>query len=132
MESSPTTPVPAGKNALEWLIFSICLVLVLGTLGVLTYEALHWQDRPAKLVTTVGEPYDEGDLTWVPVEVKNEGDRPAEQVTVSVEEFDRKSGKADFTLEEVPRKAVRKGRVSFPKEEGKRQFRAAVTGFSEE
>jgi len=109
-----STPENPAKNLLEWIVFSISAVLVLSTLSFLVYSALRVPEGPALLRAEAAAPVYADGVTRVPVTVKNEGKRVAVnvEVQVSVGDGDQKL-EGSFTIDFVPRDAVRSGAVSF-------------------
>ena len=73
-----------NKNALEWTVFALSLLLVLSALGFLAHAALTLEDRPADLLVELGQPEQRGAHFSVPVTVHNRGGRTAEDVRVEV------------------------------------------------
>jgi uncharacterized protein (TIGR02588 family) len=111
MSSKSMNRPPAGKNPLEWAVFALSFLLVLGVVGILAEEALRWQDSPARLTAQIGGTALQGGARWVTVEVRNDGEGLAADVEIEVQAGDESAG---FTLDFVPRGTVRSGRVSFP------------------
>ena len=135
-----TPPDPAsnaksapGKNALEWSVFALSCVLVLGTFAVLIHGMVVWQDAPARLTAHAGEAYQEGGSLWVPVVVANEGDHSAVNVEIEVVSTSTAGeSKAAFTVDQIPRGSERQGRVSFEGKREEHQFRVRVSGYQAE
>lgn len=71
------------KNALEWAVFALSLILVLGLVGFIGYEALG-PDGEAALAVELGEPLAREGSLEVPVTVRNLGDGAVEDVLVEV------------------------------------------------
>ncbi|HUF62916.1 MAG TPA: hypothetical protein VMN36_12635 [Verrucomicrobiales bacterium] len=123
----------SGKNPLEWIVFAVSCLLLLATLGVLTVEAATWRGSPAKLTTKLGIPDIKDGILLLPVEVSNDGDRVAAEVQI---EIVRRSGESEqralFTVDFVPRHGIRRGRISFPAEEGQAgELRVVSAAFRE-
>ena len=107
-------PKPA-KNWLEWAVFAVGLVLVLGTLGFLVRESLVTAGGPPDVVTRLGQRQAAADGFMVPVEVANLGKGTAEdvQVTVILELSDREREEAVLDIAFLPRDSRRNGWVTF-------------------
>lgn len=122
---------PRTKNALEWTVFGISLVLVLATLGLLVSAAIFTGKGPARLSVRTGESHVDGGRLVIPVTVINKGAEVAENVEVSVTvgEGDARQ-EASFTLDFVPRDATREGVVSFPADAGKDAPVSRIVGYS--
>jgi uncharacterized protein (TIGR02588 family) len=105
------------KNGLEWSVFALGLVLVLGTLGYLTWSALTQSDQPAQLEVRLGEPQQRRKQFVVPVSVANHGDQTAEGVLIEVtlENKGEEVESAEFEVAFVPRHSQREGEVLFKK-----------------
>lgn len=123
---------PATKNALEWTVFGISTVLVLGTLGTLAAAAIRYKDDPARLVVEASAPVLENGWFRVPVKIKNDGERVAANVEISVSEGDGESQRqAGFTVDFVPRSGERSGSVSFKDTGTPPVIRCEVVGYEE-
>lgn len=119
---------PAGKNPLEWAVFGISLLLVLGVIGVLAMEALHWQNTPAKLKVELGTPEQREGEWCVPVRVSNEGEGLASNVEIEVSAGEEKAG---LTMDFVPRGTRRQGKVCFPEGIDPKALKGRVLGYEE-
>lgn len=126
-EKSKERP-PAGKNPLEWTVFGLSAILVVGVMVVLGKEALRWKDTPPRLHAELGTAEFQDGSWWVPVKVRNEGEGVAADVAIEVSAGDET---ASFTLDFVPRGTERHGRVSFPEATDLRAARVSVTGYQE-
>lgn len=127
--SSPQSPPKVGKNGLEWMVFALSLILLLGVLGVLVFQTVRYQDSPARIETEIGAATVLGSRVHVPVKVMNRGDRVAQDVQVEVV-----AGNGDaavFTVAFVPRGGTSQGWVSFQAAAGQGPFVTRVTGFEE-
>ena len=108
------------KNALEWSVFAVALLLVLATVGYLVREALTTQvDAPPDLVVTLGQPTRTAGGHRVPVQVENRGGETAEQVQVTVSlEGSEGSEDAALMIPYLPRESRRSGWVTFQGDPG--------------
>jgi uncharacterized protein (TIGR02588 family) len=119
-----------GKNALEWTIFGLSSLLVLGVLVFLGLEVVHGAKTPPRLEITLGEPVKAGDRMLVPVAVENRGDSTAASVNVEVSR--RKSDeKAGFSFSHLPRGGRRQGWVAFDAPLQKADLEAQILGYEE-
>ena len=104
-----------AKNALEWTVFAIGLVLVLATLGFLVRESIVGEGGPPEVVARLGEarPSEGGHL--IPVEVANVGQTTAEDVLVPIflDLPDGSREEAELNIAFLPRDSKRNGWVSF-------------------
>jgi len=103
------------KNALEWTVFAIGLVLVLATLGYLVRESLVGEGGPPEIVARLGAPRHSESGYLVPVEVVNIGQSTAEDVSVPIflDLPDGAREEAELSIAFLPRDSKRNGWVSF-------------------
>jgi len=110
------------KNWLEWSVFALGLVLVLGTLGYLVFDAATQGSEAARLEVRLGKTKEAGTTMMkyyaVPVTVVNTGDQTAEGVVVQVtiEKAGREIESAEFEIAFVPRRSQAEGQVIFSKD----------------
>jgi uncharacterized protein (TIGR02588 family) len=128
------TTTVSHKNWLEWTVFAVGLLLLLGTVGYLAGQALTRGRSPAVLSITLGEPQAHPDATpphfVVPVTVRNDGARTAAEVDVEVllargDQVERR----ELTFEYVPRGSSRSGAVTFEVEPDPGSLAARVLTF---
>lgn len=126
------------KNGLEWTVFVLSLVLVLGTLGFLAYDAVTQGHDAARLEVRLGPMRETGAkaarLYVVPVTVSNKGDRTAEGVLVEVaiEKNKREIERAEVEIAYVPRRSQAEAHVVFsrnPRNTG--ELKSRVLGYQE-
>jgi len=123
---------PAKKNALEWTVFSLSLLLVLGVITSLIWQALSTGDQPARLIVTMGKPLVTREQVRIPLKVANLGDEAANTVEVEVSgELDGKEITSSLGLEYVPHRAERSGWVSFPGNQLPSGLSARVVGYEQ-
>lgn len=102
------------KNWLEWTVFAVSLLILLGFAVSLGYMVLGSGDRPAEIVVELSEPRRSPAGFSVPVRVHNRGDRTAEEVRVVVTlDDDRSSEERELTFPLLPRRSMREGVVVF-------------------
>lgn len=102
------------KNALEWTVFGGGLILVLATLGYLVREAFTTGSRPPELVVHLGVPRRVTEGFQVPVTVVNQGDRPAEDVSVMITLAPKgEREEAVLSIAFLPHQSKREGWVTF-------------------
>jgi uncharacterized protein (TIGR02588 family) len=103
------------KNWLEWCVFAISSVLLLATIGYLTYEAASSTNRPPEVAVQLGPAQEHGGEFAVPVIVTNRGDQAAETVLVEVvlTKRDGESERAELQIQLLPGGATREGSVNF-------------------
>jgi len=122
--------IPAGKNALEWSVFAVSSLLVLGIIILLGVDALRWGGGPARLEIGLGEAKMEGGQLCVPLRVTNQGDTVAVNVNVDVTAPGGNGAKtASVTFDFIPRGATREGRVIFPPEQDPTKLEARISGY---
>ena len=102
------------KNRVEWGVFAVSLVLVLGTLGYLVYEGARSGKAAPDIGVRLGTPERRTQDFVVPVFVTNSGDETAEGVQIEVVlEGGAEPERGEFTIAFVPRRATREGWVAF-------------------
>lgn len=103
------------KNWFEWGVFSLASLLVLSVVGFLIYEASTAPVRRPAIEVHLGEAEAVADHFAIPVTVFNGGSQTAEAVNVQVvlTRQDGSEEQADFQIQFVPRRATRRGRVTF-------------------
>jgi uncharacterized protein (TIGR02588 family) len=102
------------KNALEWTVFGVGLVLVMATLGYLVREAFTTGSSPPQLVVQLGAPRRVAEGFQIPVMVANRGDRVAEAVSVTITlaaKAEREEAVLSIAL--LPHQSRRQGWVTF-------------------
>jgi uncharacterized protein (TIGR02588 family) len=119
-----------GKNALEWTIFGLSVLLVGGMLAYLALEAISGVALPPRLEISLGVPVKAGEHVLVPVTVKNKGEATAAGVEIEVKR--RKSEEtAHFSFPYLPREGQRNGWVVFDAPLDKRDLKASILGYEE-
>jgi uncharacterized protein (TIGR02588 family) len=108
------------KNALEWTVFAIGLVLVLATLGYLIRESIVSGDGPPDVAVELGPPRPSRHGYLLPVEVTNSGGTTAEDVRIPIflELPDGRREEAEMDIAFLPPDSKRKGWVSFRSDPG--------------
>lgn len=103
------------KNWLEWSVFAVSSVLVVGVLSVLAYDGWTAPLTPPSLEVHVGLPEYRVGYYAVPVTVKNQGFQTAEAVQIQVQltKHDGSKELGDLKIEFVPRQSLRRGFVTF-------------------
>lgn len=120
-----------NKNGLEWAVFSVGLVVVLGTVGFLVYDMVRSGSAPPDLSVELGAPRRQGGKWVVPVTVKNQGDETAEgaQVEVTLAIPGEPPERARFQIAFVPSGSRREGFVTFAKDPARGRLSGRVVGF---
>jgi uncharacterized protein (TIGR02588 family) len=72
------------KNWLEWCVFTLGCVLVLGTAGWLAYDAWRQKGSPPSIEVQLGTATEQVGHFALPVTVINRGDTTAERVLIEV------------------------------------------------
>jgi uncharacterized protein (TIGR02588 family) len=102
------------KNWLEWSVFAVGLLLVVGVIVYLAYDAVTLGDRPPSIEVQLGEPEQRANAYAIPVSVTNLGDQTAEGVLIEVVlERGTDREQAQFEIAFVPRYSTRQGWVMF-------------------
>jgi uncharacterized protein (TIGR02588 family) len=102
------------KNWLEWVVFAISAMLILSTLGYLSYDAVTQTNAPASIIVQLGEPMMGERNVMVPVAVMNEGNETVENVQVEVVwSHGDTQERSEFIIDLLPRHATREGWATF-------------------
>ena len=117
------------KNALEWTVFAISLALIVGVAGLLLHEQFTTGNRPAELLVVVGRAERAGDGYAVPLDVRNSGDRSAEDVHVSVTLQSAPHEESEVTIPYVPYRSAKGAWVVFSRDPGTARLDARVIGY---
>lgn len=123
------------KNALEWTVFAISTLLVVGIIGYLLWMSFRLEPEVEGLRVTVGEPTPQPESDppsfAVPVTVTNPGDRPVTEVEVEVT-LERPGGEpeqANLTLPLIPIRSSRAGVVFFTGDPSGASLLGRVVGY---
>ncbi|HSG38552.1 MAG TPA: hypothetical protein VLE27_02845 [Thermoanaerobaculia bacterium] len=121
------------KNPLEWVVFGIGLILTLGVIAALTWDAASGERKPPDLTVELGAPEPRSQGWAVPVTVRNEGEETAEgaQVLVSLELPGGGKEEAELEIPFVPRRSKREGWVLFLHPPASGRLSGRVTGYEQ-
>ncbi len=119
------------KNWLEWMVFSVSLALVAGTVGYLAYDAVRGDLTPPEVVVELGRPERRGAVWAVPVRVRNAGEETAEgvHVEVTLESPGQEPEVADFEVAFVPRTSSREGWVLLSRDPATGRLTGRAVGY---
>jgi uncharacterized protein (TIGR02588 family) len=118
------------KNWLEWVVFGVSLVLTASVLGYLIYEGVHMGNAPPNIALRLGPPERRGEGFVVPVAATNHGDETAEGLHIEVRlETGGAGERGAFTIAFLPRRATRKGWVTFRTDPRAGQLTPRVLGY---
>lgn len=103
------------KNWLEWVVFTVSLILVTGTLAFLIWDGATKSEEPPFVVVELGPTIQESGRYIIPVTLRNEGGQAAKAVTVEVVLMSggQELETAEIQVDYLPRSSTRKGRVVF-------------------
>ena len=106
------------KNWLEWLVFAVSLLILVGFVGLLAYLIFDSEDRPAEVTVELGAARQTASGFLVPVLVRNGGDRTAEEVrvVVTLESGGQPPDERELTFAFLPRRSEREGVVVFERD----------------
>lgn len=121
------------KNPLEWAVFAIGLVVTLGVVGFLAWDAARSGDGPPDLAVELGAPQPRAQGWAVPVTVRNRGEETAEgaRVLVTLELPGGEKEEAELELPFVPRRSQREGWVHFLHPPASGRLSGRVTGYEQ-
>ncbi len=120
------------KNGLEWIVFSVSLVLTLGVLGYLTYEVVRFAGTPPTIRVSLEAAESRAGHFVVPVRAHNVGGEAAEDVQVEVvlRVDGAVAGRANVTFVRLPRSATREGWIVFASDPRRGELRARVLSYT--
>lgn len=102
------------KSWLEWVVFGVSLLLIVGVVGYLIADGVKDEGRPPDLRITLGKPQKSAHGFVVPVTVTNLGDKTAEAVELEVRSSSASQPEtANLTYEFLASGEVRQGWVGF-------------------
>lgn len=119
------------KNWLEWAVTIISGVLVVFTLGFLTYQIIYEEKTPPDIKVTLGQVLQKDGGYAIPVSAYNKGTETAENVVIEV--VFTKDGQdeiSQITFQYLPRKSAVKGWVTFSKEPHPDNFKSRIIGYN--
>jgi uncharacterized protein (TIGR02588 family) len=103
------------KNALEWIVFGLSLLLIGGTVTLLVRDGLSAKGGPADLRVSIGKAERTSGGFAVPVNVANVGDTAAEEARIELLLIaeGKEVEASEMTFAFLPRGSDRDGRVVF-------------------
>lgn len=103
------------KNWLEWIVFSVSFVLVIGLVAYLVWNEITADASPPSIVVELGDMRQQGDSYLIPVKVINKGGQAAKAVAVEVVlvQAGQDLETAQLDVDFVPRSSNRSGWVTF-------------------
>ena len=105
-----------SKNWLEWTVFAVGCVLVLGVIGALGYQIFVAGERqPPAIEIDLGRTEKRTGHYAMFVTATNRGDKTAElvRIEVTLKKDNGESERAEFQIQFLPRGASRDGWVTF-------------------
>lgn len=119
------------KNWLEWLVFAISFILVIGTLGYLVYDAATSKAAPPRIDVQLGTAQPQSNYFVVPVAIINHGNETAEgvQIEVVLTSGGKEQESANFEVAFLPRRSNRDGWVTFQTDPRLVEMEARVLGY---
>ena len=119
------------KSWLEWVVFALSLILILGVVGYLLHDATTDEGRPPDLRVSIGLPATAAHGYVVPITVTNAGDQTAQAVELEISTEGAAPEQATLTYDFLSSGEEREGWVGFAgKPEGK--LTARVVGYRAE
>jgi uncharacterized protein (TIGR02588 family) len=121
------------KNWVEWVVFAVGLALLLCALAYLVYEGATMGSEPPSIEVRLGAPEQRAHNFIVPVAITNHGDETAEGIAVEVlleeDGTGREPVRGELTIAFLPRRATRKGFVTFQQDPRAARLTARVLGY---
>jgi uncharacterized protein (TIGR02588 family) len=119
------------KNALEWTVFGVGLILVMATAVYLVREAAARGSSPPELVVNLGLPRQVAEGFHVPVTVVNRGERVAQDVSVTITlAVGAEREEAVLTIAFLPHQSRRDGWVTFRGDPREGQLEVGPVGYA--
>lgn len=106
------------KNLLEWMVFAVSLLMVVGILGYLVYQvAVYEEGSPDLAITYVHDPAPHAPYRYF-LRIKNDGQETAEEVQIEMvlERDGEELEVSALTLPYLPKESAREGWVVFSKD----------------
>lgn len=102
------------KNPLEWVVFGISSLLVLGVIGFLSWNIIASDDKPATFEIEIGSTTSTPDSSVIQVKVTNSGSHTAAEVNVAVlARYPSGEKETTLTIDFIPRGGTRDGYAVF-------------------
>jgi uncharacterized protein (TIGR02588 family) len=72
------------RNALEWFVLVVGVLVVVGLVGTLAWQSIGYSDHPPVIAVRALPHRAEGSpIGWqIPIEIRNEGDQTAAQISI--------------------------------------------------
>lgn len=119
------------KNILEWVVFAVSLILVMGVIGYLSYDAATLGNNQPDIQVSLGASEQRTQGFVIPVTIRNTGDETAEGVRVEVQlklnGADAETGELEFPF--VPRGGQREGYVAFNRDPNTGRLETRILGY---
>ncbi len=119
--------VSEEKSWLEWLVFGLSCVMILGVVGFLFHDARTDQGRPPAIEIRLGQAAPSPSGYLVPVTVTNSGDQTAQALEIEVSSGGAEEEKASLSYDFLASGEVRDGWAGFSSEPSR--LSARVVGF---
>lgn len=119
------------KNAVEWSVFVVSLILVGATVALLIADAFRGRTEPPDVKVQFGTPIQRSSGWAVPMVIRNEGDETGENVHVEValQRDGRDVEVAEVTIAFLPRKSRREAWALFREDPRGYSVVARAVGF---
>ena len=120
------------KNLLEWTVFFLSGLLVLGVIGYLIHSAAFGKSGPASVSIKVGEVREAGSATIVTLLLSNEGARTAAEVAVAVTaKFPAAEKESTMVIDFIPKGGRREAIAVFSEPGKPTEIKPRVLGYIE-
>lgn len=120
-----------AKHPLEWVIFSVSLLVVASTVGYLAWDALCGSRGPAVLAIELGRPESHSGAWAVPVTVHNRGHETAGaiRIEITLELPGSEPERAELEMAYLSRQSKREGWVTFRQDPSGGRLSARALGY---
>lgn len=105
------------KNILEWMVFSLSLLLIVGILGYLIFQIMHYEPgSPDLVITYKSDPSPHAPYRYH-LTISNEGQETAEEVHIKLilEKDGQELEQAEIDIPYAPINSTKEGWVNFSK-----------------
>ena len=121
-----------GKNKLEWVVFALSSLLVIGALSFLVFSAITGENKPADVQVKVGNLTVRGASTIVTLAISNVGSKTASEVNISViAKYGDKETESTVVVDFVPKGSNREAIVVFAGDQKPNEIIPRIIGYVE-
>ena len=131
-EDEPSGKQRQGHSAAEWITLILSSLLIAGVAGAVVYFTITHGDAPSSFTTEPQPAETRGDpgIFYVPVQVTNTGDEPAQEIQVRVElQSGDQTETAVFTIDLLAAGESEEGTAVFRSDPSQGEIQTVVESF---